>query len=160
MCTYIHDLYPSTFYLSHVMVYYLQASNTDLKKIFAWLPSYYITLYRNISEKCRIPFQGRVSQNTWWPKVSSISIAFGAPVGLPVIFLLRIAVNYNYGTGCHSVIHCSCQPTIALNKIQFLTSINFLRVPARGYLPHGVFQLKGIQAQNASLCIHRTHGND
>ena len=47
------------------------------------------------------------------------------------------------------------QPTNALNNLQFMTYINRLHVLAPGCHPPGVFQIKGIQAQHASLGMHR-----
>jgi len=42
------------------------------------------------------------------------------------------------------------QATDALNKIQFLTSINLLHVSTPGCQPQGIFQIKGTEAQHAS----------
>jgi hypothetical protein len=39
----------------------------------------------------------------------------------------------------------------AINEVQFLTNITFLRVSAPGCHPQGVFQIEGLQAKHAYL---------
>lgn len=52
------------------------------------------------------------------------------------------------------------QPSNSLNKIQFMTNINFLNVSGLVWHPHGLFPIKGIQIQFASLGVLRPHWND
>ena len=48
----------------------------------------------------------------------------------------------------------------ALNKIQFITTLNHLHVSALGCHPKGFFQITGLQSQHATIGMYHPHWND
>jgi hypothetical protein len=52
------------------------------------------------------------------------------------------------------------QPTNAPKKLQSMTNINLLYFSTVGSHLQGGFQIKGIQTQQANLCMYRRHWDD